>query len=59
MAKKVGQFMGPLRFRYTFPLRRTPDKKTRSDPEMDQVKMQIPAANGPKDARTDDPPNLT
>ena len=29
----------------------TSDKKTRSDPEMDQVKMALPALNGPKDAR--------
>ena len=27
------------------------DKKSRTDPEMNQVKMQISAANGPKDAR--------
>ena len=53
MAKKVGQILGPLRFRDIF--RDDAGQKVPADPETFSVKTQILLVNGPKDARTDDP----
>ena len=53
MAKKVGQFLGPSRFRHGVSV--TARQKSAADPETFLVKTPVPVVNGPKDAVTDVP----